>query len=144
VMLHTAVALSVVLGFLVSELAGILTGGLISAGYLAFYFNEPLRLLSTLVLAIVICLIVKGLKNVLILFGRRRFMLTIMVSIIFVFLIERFYYAIPVAKTDLRVIGYVVPGLIANDMDKQGILKTSLSLCAVVLVIRLIIMVAMI
>lgn len=143
-MLHTAVALSIVLGFVLSEFAGVLTGGLISAGYLAYYFNEPIRLLSTLVVAILICLIVKALKNVLILFGRRRFMLTIMVSILFVYLVEKLYFALPMTQVDLRVIGYVVPGLIANDMEKQGIVKTTLSLCAVTLVVRLVMMVAMI
>ncbi|MCF0261909.1 MAG: hypothetical protein HUK23_03235, partial [Sphaerochaetaceae bacterium] len=46
-MLQIAVSLSVILGFLSSELLGIASGGLISAGYLAFFFSSPLRIVST-------------------------------------------------------------------------------------------------
>ena len=39
-MLQQAIGLSIILGFLSTELLGLFTGGLISAGYLAFYV-EP-------------------------------------------------------------------------------------------------------
>ena len=38
---------------------------------------------------------------------------------------------------DLRVIGYIIPGLIANDMEKQGIIRTSLALIIVTALVKL-------
>ena len=47
-MLYSTVALSVIISFLTTELTGLLTGGMISAGYLAYWFGEPMRIVSTL------------------------------------------------------------------------------------------------
>lgn len=125
-MLRSAVVLSVVLGFLGSEFLGILSGGLVSAGYLAYYFNQPLRVCSTLLLAICICLIVKALQNVMIIYGRRRFVLTILIGILLSQVLETMLIMTSNIQYDMRIIGYLIPGLIANDMEKQGILKTLL------------------
>ena len=87
-MLFSTVALSVILSFLVTELTGLLTGGMVSAGYLAFYFSEPMRILSTFLLSALIALILRLSREFLILYGRRRFMLSILLSILFVYALE--------------------------------------------------------
>ncbi len=116
-MLKTAVALSIILGFLSQDFLGLASGGLVSAGYLAFYFNQPYRIISTLALAIVVYLTVKLLEHFLFIYGRRRFACCVLLGIIYAWLLS-------FVATDLRAIGYVVPGLIANDMLKQGVFKT--------------------
>jgi gamma-polyglutamate biosynthesis protein CapC len=116
-MLKTAVALSIILGFMSQEFLGLASGGLVSAGYLAFYFNQPYRIISTLVLAIVVYFSVKLLEQFLFIYGRRRFACCVLLGIIYAWILS-------FAASDLRAIGYVVPGLIANDMLKQGIFKT--------------------
>lgn len=116
-MLKTAVALSIILGFMSQEFLGLASGGLVSAGYLAFYFNQPYRIISTLVLAIIVYFSVKLLEQFLFIYGRRRFACCVLLGIIYAWLLS-------FAASDLRAIGYIVPGLIANDMLKQGIFKT--------------------
>ena len=116
-MLKTAVALSIILGFMSQEFLGLASGGLVSAGYLAFYFNQPYRTISTLVLAIIVYFSVKLLEQFLFIYGRRRFACCVLLGIIYAWLLS-------FAASDLRAIGYIVPGLIANDMLKQGIFKT--------------------
>ena len=74
-MLYSTVALSVIISFLTTELTGLLTGGMISAGYLAYWFGEPMRIVSTLLMSILIALIMRVSRHFLILYGRRRFML---------------------------------------------------------------------
>lgn len=123
-MLKTAVALSIILGFLSQEFLGLSSGGLVSAGYLAFYFNQPYRIISTLVLAIIVFLAVKGLEQVLFIYGRRRFACCVLLGIIFAWILNEVIVSMNFVYQDLRIVGYVVPGLIANDMLKQGILKT--------------------
>ena len=136
-MLFSTVALSVILSFLVTELTGLLTGGMVSAGSLAFYFSEPMRILSTYLLSALIALILRLSREFLILYGRRRFMLSILLSILFVYALEKAYFIMSPLSLDLRVIGYIIPGLIANDMEKQGILRTSLALIIVTALVKL-------
>ena len=136
-MLFSTVALSVILSFLVTERTGLLTGGMVSAGYLAFYFSEPMRILSTFLLSALIALILRLSREFLILYGRRRFMLSILLSILFVYALEKAYFIMSPLSLDLRVIGYIIPGLIANDMEKQGIIRTSLALIIVTALVKL-------
>ena len=137
-MLYSSVALSIILSFISTEFVGVLTGGMISAGYLAYYFNSPTRIISTLLVAILITLAIKVLKNILILYGRRRFMLSVLLSIFFVYIFQKMYFYLSAFDVDLRIIGYIIPGLIANDMEKQGIIKTILSLLAISSIIYLV------
>ncbi len=137
-MLYSSVALSIILSFISTEFVGVLTGGMISAGYLAYYFNSPTRIISTLLVAILITLAIKVLKNFLILYGRRRFMLSVLLSIFFVYIFQKMYFYLSAFDVDLRIIGYIIPGLIANDMEKQGIIKTILSLLAISSIIYLV------
>ena len=136
-MLFSTVALSVILSFLVTELTGLLTGGMVSAGYLAFYFSEPMRILSTFLLSALIALILRLSREFLILYGRRRFMLSILLSILFVYALAPPHFIMSPLSLDLRVIGYIIPGLIANDMEKQGIIRTSLALIIVTALVKL-------
>ena len=41
---------------------------------------------------------------------------------------------------DIRIIGHVVPGLIANDMYKQGVFKTLLGVLTSAAIVRLLVM----
>ena len=123
-MLYSTVALSVIISFLTTELTGLLTGGMISAG-------------STLLMSILIALIIRVSRHFLILYGRRRFMLSILLSIFGVYLVEKSYFFVSEFSFDMRIIGYIIPGLIASDMEKQGILRTTIALSAVTIVVKL-------
>ena len=136
-MLYSTVALSVIISFLTTELTGLLTGGMISAGYLAYWFGEPMRIVSTLLMSILFALIIRVSRHFLILYGRRRFMLSILLSIFGVYLVEKSYFFVSEFSFDMRIIGYIIPGLIASDMEKQGILRTTLALSAVTIVVKL-------
>ena len=136
-MLYSTVALSVIISFLTTELTGLLTGGMISAGYLAYWFGEPMRIVSTLLMSILIALIMRVSRHFLILYGRRRFMLSILLSIFGVYFVEKSYFFVSEFSFDMRIIGYIIPGLIASDMEKQGILRTTLALSAVTIVVKL-------
>ncbi len=137
-MLETAITLSIVFGFIISEALGILSGGLVSAGYLAFFIDQPLRIAATLGLSIFIALLVNSISQWLILFGRRRFVLTILLSLVAAWLFERFSYRMNLIPQDMRIIGYLIPGLIANDMVRQGVIKTLLALLLSAAVIKLV------
>jgi poly-gamma-glutamate biosynthesis protein PgsC/CapC len=136
-MLYRTIAMSVVLGFIFSEFLGIATGGLVSAGYLAFFMGSPLRVAATLAVAVLIYLATRLLEKRVIIYGRRRFMTVILLSIILTWVVEQ------IARTgitglDIRMVGFIIPGLIANDMLRQGVVKTLAATCIVAIAIRLV------
>ena len=135
-MLQYAVGLSVVFSFILTEAFGLYTGGMISAGYLAFYVAEPLRLLSTALLAAAIHGLIGLLSTRLILFGRRRFMVAILLGILLGAAVDRAFFSFGIPQ-DLRVIGNLIPGLIANDMHRQGLWKTVLGLAVCTALVKL-------
>ena len=133
--------MSIILGFLSVEFLGLFTGGLVSAGYLAFYMDQPWRVVSTIVLAVVIYLITLGLQKIIIIYGRRRFMVTVLLSLISTWLLEKGLYGnLGSLELDIRVVGFIIPGLIANDMFKQGILRTILGVSILAVVVRLLLL----
>ena len=140
-MLQESIGLSVILGFLSSEFLGISAGGLVSPGYLAFYLEQPLRLFSTTLLSIVIYLLIRLLQHFVIIFGRRRFMAAVLFSLIGTWVFEQAFFYTDMLGQDLRIIGYIVPGLIANDMLKQGVGKTLAMVLVVAILIRIVMLV---
>lgn len=138
-MIAISVGLSLVVSFIFTEFTSLLTGGLISGGYLAIYIDEPGRLAMTVLAAIATFFVVKLLSNFTILFGRRRFIINILIGFLFGWLVSIVYTSTLNFSLDfdLRVIGFIIPGLIANDMYKQGIFKTLISLTIVTLVVKL-------
>lgn len=140
-MYDVAISLSVLLSFGLYEAFGLLSGGMVSAGYLCLFLEQPLRIVTTLVLSMIVYLLTRLVSRFVILYGRRRFMLTILLSLIFGWVIEQFLLGIALIPQDIRIIGHVVPGLIANDMYKQGVPRTLLGVTIVSALARLLVMV---
>ena len=136
-MLYRTIAMSVVLGFIFSEFLGIATGGLVSAGYLAFFMGSPLRVVATLAVAVLIYLATRLLEKWVIIYGRRRFMTVILLSIILTWVVEQITRT-GMTGLDIRMVGFIIPGLIANDMLRQGVVKTLAATYIVAIVIRLV------
>ncbi len=123
--------LGLVVSLVFIGVTGIYPGGVIVPSYLVLFMRSPERILGTLIVALVTLLCYKLASNYLILFGTRRFVFMVMVAGVWTLLWLRFLPALLPASLEFRVIGWVVPGLIANNMERQGVLVTSASLVAV-------------
>jgi len=119
----------IVLGLLFTELTGLSPGGIIVPGYMALFFNRPLEIVFTFTAAIGVMLAIKLIAGFFFLFGRRRYALCLLLGIVFKLGIEYFFSGLPVADNmiDIRLIGWLIPGIIASDMYKQGIPRTLLA-----------------
>ena len=140
-MLQQAITLSIIFGFLSTEFLGLYTGGLVSAGYLAFFMEQPYRIASTIVLSIIVYGLTRLMGKAVILYGRRRFMATVLLGILLTWFYEDHGDIFKFVSQDMRVIGYMIPGLLANDMWKQGIVRTGLAALACAFLIRQLLMV---
>lgn len=136
-MIGTSVTLGIILSFLFSEATGLLSGGLVSPGYLALYLDQPMRVIATLAVSGLTLACVKLASSRIILFGRRRFMAMVLTGMLIGWLLGRFVSWVPGAGQEIRVVGYIIPGLIANDASKQGFLKTAASTLIVAGLVRL-------
>ncbi len=136
-MIGSSVTLGVVFSFLFGELSGLLSGGLVGPGYLALYLDQPVRVLATLAIAGVTYLLVKLVSNYVVLFGRRRFMAMVLGGMLIGWLLGRVVSWVPEIGQEFRAVGYIIPGLIANDSYKQGFFKTAASTLLVAGLVRL-------
>ena len=67
-------------------------------------------------------------------------MVTMLLSLIFAWIIEQALLRMALIPQDIRIIGHVVPGLIANDMYKQGVFKTLLGVLTSAAIVGLLVM----
>jgi gamma-polyglutamate biosynthesis protein CapC len=127
------------LGLLVSllfiGLTGIYPGGIIVPSYLVLFINQPARIVGTLVAAWLTVLCFKLASQYLIIFGRRRFVFMILVGGTWTFIWLQILPIIFPTSLEFRVIGWVIPGLIANNFERQGVLITIASLVTVTVVV---------
>jgi poly-gamma-glutamate biosynthesis protein PgsC/CapC len=126
-----AIGLSLVGALLSFEIVGLSPGGMIVPGYLALLGGRPYSLLVIATATGLVLLIVKCLAGYMILFSRRRFVLMVLIGFVCVRGVELILPNLSPAAADIQGIGYLVPGLMANDIEKQGLLPT---LCMTILV----------
>ena len=126
------IGLAVTLIFI--SLSGIYPGGIIVPAYLVLFIDQPFRLLGTLIISIVVLGLYRLLSRRLILFGKRRFVFIILLgaclAFVLSYILPRFFPEI----IELKVIGWIIPGLLANQMEKQG-LTVTLSALAILLLL---------
>jgi len=127
--------IGLIVGFLFYELTGISPGGVIAPAYIALYIYQPSQILITILIAVVVYFIIDFLSARLILYGRRKFLMAILLSFFIKLAIVFIIQPIPQINLDLQSIGYIIPGLIAHDIGKQKITPTLLSLGIVSLII---------
>jgi len=134
----------VVLGVLISiiyyEITNISPGGIIVPGLFVLYFNQPERMIYTIIISIITYLIVKLLSKYIIIFGKRRFAFLIIISLFVNLIISLIIDISTFNLLSVSLIGYTISGLIANDIYKQGILKTITSLVIVTGILELIVL----
>lgn len=110
---------------------GIYPGGIIVPSYLVLFLWTPERIVGTLIAALLTMAAYRLSCRWMILFGRRRFVFLILTGGLLVVIWSRFVPFIFPISVEFRVIGWVIPGLIANHMERQGVLVTAAALATV-------------
>jgi len=139
--LHELLPLSIGLGLAVSilfsETFGIAAGGMIVPGYLALNLGNPYNMLLTMLASLVTFWVVRGVSMFVIVYGRRRTVLMILCGYIAGQTISWLAPIGPDGST-IQVIGYIIPGLIAIWLDRQGVIETLASAGTAAVIVRLI------
>lgn len=127
--------IGLLVGFLFFEFTGFSPGGVIAPAYLAIFINQPSKIVMTIAIALLVYFTIRYLSLRLILYGRRKFLLALLLSFFIKLLVTGIIMPLPAISFDLQSIGYIIPGLIAHEMAKQKPVPTLLSLGIVSLII---------
>jgi len=142
-MLETAIGIGITVNLLLTEVFGLASAGLVVPGYLALYLWQPSRLAATALLALVTWAVVRfGLARLVVLYGRRRFGVTVLVGFLLNLLALRLLRTMPVEPVDMRAIGFIIPGLIANQALVQGVWPTLVLTALAAAIVRLVLFLA--
>lgn len=136
--LTEAIAIGLVAGFFLYERFGLSPGGFVVPGYVALFLDQPWVLAASAVSCLLTWGVVRGLSRWLILYGRRRFMLMVLAGFASQWLVELVLRQAPAPVPSADVIGYIIPGLVANELDRQGVLPTLSALAILAVFVRLV------
>ncbi len=142
-LLTVSIGLGLVVSLLFAEFFGFKAGGLVVPGYFALFVFQPVSILLTLLVALLTYLVVRLVSSIVIVYGKRRTALAILSGyVIGVAFRTLGGDAVAGLGGDYQVIGFIIPGLIALWMDRQGVLETVTSLATVSMVTRLLLVLA--
>ena len=139
-LLVTSIAIGIVVSFVFSELYGLAAGGVVVPGYVALYLDRPIVLGLTMAVALASVAIAKVLGSFLIIYGRRRTAIMILVAFALGAWMStgvQLSWAPGLEGAEARVIGFIIPGLIAIWFDRQGIAPTLAALTIASVTVRL-------
>ena len=119
------IGIGMVLSLFLTETLGVTAGGIIVPGYIAMNLENPERLVITFGVSIITFLLIKLLSQYIMVYGKRRLVLALLIGFLLGYLSrsENMITA-GLGTTEFMVIGNIIPGLIANWMDRQGVLRT--------------------
>jgi len=118
---YLAIALGMLISLMFSETLGVMGGGVIVPGYFAMHLQDIPSVLITFVIAYLTYLIIYFLSDYLLVYGRRRVILSLLIAFLLGLTGREFLFI----NLPLDYIGFIIPGLIASWYDKQGVLRTT-------------------
>ncbi|MGB3341612.1 MAG: poly-gamma-glutamate biosynthesis protein PgsC [bacterium] len=141
-MLIEAVGIGMFLSLIMTEMIGLAAGGIVVPGYIALVLHNPIQVVSTILAGIITFLIVKVISFYIIIYGRRLLIVSILVG----YLIAYFTKISPILAIDslslnIETVGFVIPGLIAYWIARQGIIPTLSAMIIVSSLVRLVIII---
>lgn len=142
-LLTVAIGIGLAISLLFTEMFGIAAGGMVVPGYLALNLRHPVNVLLTVGAGFITFLIVHTLSSFVIIYGRRRTVLMILVGYLTGALLRWAVGGLHVGASELTIIGYIIPGLIAIWLDRQGVVETIAALTTASIVVRLLLVLLM-
>ena len=137
-----SVGLGLILSLISSEVLGIAAGGMVVPGYVALVLHEPLRVVGTVLVALATLGVLQIIKRFVFVYGRRRIVFTVLIGFLLGWL-SREYLAFHTHNTDLEFhsVGLIIPGLVANWMDRQGVIETIAMMIITAIFVRLLLVI---
>lgn len=132
--------IGILVSLFVTETTGFSPGGVVTAGYLALFALQPVWLAGTLAVALVTWGVVRLLGRWLLLYGRRLFAMHLLTGMLLGQALMLAGRGLTHWDWGISVIGWIIPGLLSRDFDRQGLGPTVAVTALAVVLIRLVAM----
>ncbi len=137
-LLPISIGIGLAVSLIFSETFGLAAGGMVVPGYIALRLTNVADVAVTLGVGLLTYLIVRSLSSFVIVFGRRRTVLMILIGYALGMAVRWGTRGLPAfGGNDFDVIGFIIPGLIAIWFDRQGFVETTCALVTASAVVRL-------
>lgn len=125
------ILIGLIIGIIFYELTDISPGGLVVPGMIAYYIYTPERILMTIIISIITHLLMLIVQKYTIIYGKRKFVVHILLATILSLLVSLVGGWLDINFLLIPIVGYIIPGLVSNEMSKQGMFKTLIALLIV-------------
>jgi poly-gamma-glutamate biosynthesis protein PgsC/CapC len=129
--IYETLLIGIVVAVVYTEVLEVYPGGIIVPAYVALHLDHPLRVLTTLSIAFLSLFAYRLLARHLILFGKRRFVTLVLMGVLLSQILHLLSAGTTTGAIDFMVVSWLVPGLLANNLEKQQWLPTLASLATV-------------
>jgi poly-gamma-glutamate biosynthesis protein PgsC/CapC len=137
-----SIGLGLVVSLVLSETLGLAAGGMVVPGYIALYLDHPLRVAVTLLVALATYGVVRFMSNFVLIYGRRRTVIMILIGFALGWLTREILASeFRESYVELAAIGYIIPGLVANWMERQGVFATACTMVVAAVIVRMLLMI---
>jgi len=133
----TVFLFGIVIALLIEEWTGISPGGIVSAAFIALMLDTPVILLLTAIATAGAFGAVLAAERVMLLHGRRRFAFAVIAGATIKSLLLLVYTDISIDQSPMLLLGFVIPGVVADSCIKQGATKALSALLFAVTVLGL-------
>ena len=115
---YIAIGLGMIISLILSETLGVVAGGIIVPGYFALHLQHIPSVCLTFFISILTFYIIFFLSKILLIYGKRRLILSLLLAFLIGIVFRTFVHF------NIDYIGFIIPGLIASWMDRQGVIRT--------------------
>ncbi len=142
-LLTLSIGVGLAVSLIFSELFGLAAGGMVVPGYIALHLTKPLDVALTLGAGFATFAIVHSLSTFIIIYGRRKTVLMILVGYLIgtlgrTLMGSNTLFIPSLGVNPVGFIGFIIPGLIAIWIDRQGLIETFSALLTASVIVRLI------
>lgn len=140
-MIEAAIGLGLFISLIFSETLGVAAGGMVVPGYLALMVHDPMRIAGTVLVSLVTLGAMKIVSRYALVYGRRRIVVAVLFGFVFGALSRHLLvFRMQGTMYEFQTIGYIIPGLIANWMERQGVVSTLAVMVTTAVLVRLCLM----
>lgn len=120
-----SVGVGLIVNLIFFSVFGLAAGGIVVPGYLALNIHNPINVAFTILVSLCVFFILRLVSDFMLVYGRRYLILSILLGFIIGQIINIIFSAnIFVLPAEIQIIGYIIPGLIAYWMERQGVIRT--------------------
>tara|TARA_Y100001968_G_scaffold315554_1_gene342280 strand:+ start:567 stop:1034 length:468 start_codon:yes stop_codon:yes gene_type:complete len=138
-----SIGLGMIFSLLLTEIIGLTAGGIIVPGWVALHLHNPLSVMITFLIAFIVFSMVEIASRYMFIYGKRRLVISLLLGFIIGLIFNTYIDTIISNEFSVEIysIGFIIPGMIANWMSRQGVLRTITIIFITAPIVQLIIMV---